>query len=79
MAVETIVAGGFRGSASTTAVGDAVFAASMGGGMISYADALRTNQEEIMTLPSETVLCPGHGPLTTVGEERQHNPFLATS
>ncbi|MGV3531770.1 MAG: MBL fold metallo-hydrolase [Chthoniobacteraceae bacterium] len=60
-------------------VGDAVFAASMGGGMISYADALRTNLEEIMTLPSETVICPGHGPLTTVGEERQHNPFLASA
>jgi glyoxylase-like metal-dependent hydrolase (beta-lactamase superfamily II) len=58
-------------------VGDAVFAASMGGGMISYADALRTNKEEILTLPDETVLCPGHGPLTTVGEEKRHNPFLA--
>ncbi len=58
-------------------VGDAVFAGSMGGGMISYADALRTNRAEILTLPDETILCPGHGPLTTVGEEKQHNPFLA--
>ena len=58
-------------------VGDAVFAGSMGGGMVSYADALRTNREEILTLPPETVLCPGHGPLTTVGEEREHNPFFA--
>lgn len=58
-------------------VGDAVFAGSMGGGMISYADALRTNREEILTLPAETVICPGHGPLTTVGEEKRHNPFLA--
>lgn len=59
------------------AVGDAVFAGSMGGGMVSYADALRTNREQILTLPPETVLCPGHGPLTTVGEEQRHNPFFA--
>jgi glyoxylase-like metal-dependent hydrolase (beta-lactamase superfamily II) len=57
--------------------GDAVFAGSMGGGGVSYADALRTNREEILTLPEETILCPGHGPLTTVGEEKRHNPFFA--
>lgn len=58
-------------------VGDALFAGSMGGGMVSYADALRTDREEILSLPPETILCPGHGPLTTVGEERAHNPFFA--
>lgn len=58
-------------------VGDAVFAGSMGGGAVSYTDALRTNRAEIMSLPAETILCPGHGPLTTVGEELQHNPFFA--
>ena len=58
-------------------VGDAVFASSMGGGGVSYADALRTNREQILTLPDDTVLCPGHGPLTTVGEEKAHNPFFA--
>ncbi len=57
-------------------VGDALFAGSMGGGMVSYADALRTNREEIFTLPEESVLCPGHGPMTTVGEEKRHNPFF---
>ena len=57
-------------------VGDAVFASSMGGGGISYPDALRTNREQILTLPENTVLCPGHGPLTTVGEEKAHNPFF---
>ena len=57
--------------------GDAVFASSMGGGGISYPDALRTNREQILTLPENTVLCPGHGPLTTVGEEKAHNPFFA--
>jgi hydroxyacylglutathione hydrolase len=57
-------------------VGDAIFAGSMGGGMISYEDALRTNREKIMTLADDTVLCPGHGPMTTVGEEKKNNPFF---
>ena len=57
-------------------VGDAIFAGSMGGGMISYEDALRTNREKIMTLPDDTVLCPGHGPMTTVSEEKKNNPFF---
>jgi glyoxylase-like metal-dependent hydrolase (beta-lactamase superfamily II) len=58
-------------------VGDAVFAGSMGGGMVSYADALRTNREEILTLPNSTIIASGHGPLTTVGEQKKSNPFLA--
>ena len=57
-------------------VGDAMFAGSMGGGMVSYEDALRTNREQILTLPDDTILCCGHGPLTTVGEEKLHNPFF---
>jgi glyoxylase-like metal-dependent hydrolase (beta-lactamase superfamily II) len=57
-------------------VGDALFAASMGGGMVSYEQALRTNRSQIFSLPDETILCPGHGPMTTVGEEKLHNPFF---
>lgn len=57
-------------------VGDAVFAGSMGGGGVSYADALATNRAQILSLPEETVIAPGHGPLTTVGEEKIHNPFF---
>ena len=56
-------------------VGDAIFAGSMGGGGISYSDALANNRKKIFTLPDETIICPGHGPLTTVGEEKRHNPF----
>ena len=56
-------------------VGDALFASSMGGGIISYTDALATNRKEIFTLPDTTILCPGHGPYTTVAEEKAHNPF----
>lgn len=58
-------------------VGDAIFAGSMGGGMVSFDDAWRNNRQKILTLPDETVLIPGHGPATTVGEEKRHNPFFA--
>ena len=58
-------------------VGDSLFAGSMGGGNVSYRDALQNNLEKILTLPGETIICPGHGPMTTVGEEKQHNPFFA--
>jgi glyoxylase-like metal-dependent hydrolase (beta-lactamase superfamily II) len=56
-------------------VGDALFASSMGGGVVSFTDALKTNREQIFTLPEDTIICPGHGPMTTVGEEKAHNPF----
>ncbi|MGZ4964183.1 MAG: MBL fold metallo-hydrolase, partial [Limisphaerales bacterium] len=56
-------------------VGDALFACSMGGGAISYEEALRTNRKEIFSLPDDTIVCPGHGPMTTVGEQKKHNPF----
>lgn len=59
-------------------VGDAMFAGSMGGGLVSYEEALRTNREQILTLPDDTILCSGHGPLTTVGEEKLHNPFFSS-
>jgi glyoxylase-like metal-dependent hydrolase (beta-lactamase superfamily II) len=59
-------------------VGDSLFAGSMGGGTVSYEEALRNNREKILTLPSETIVCPGHGPLTTVGKEKRDNPFFAT-
>jgi hydroxyacylglutathione hydrolase len=36
----------------------------------------RSIREKIMTLPDDTVVLPGHGPLTTVGQERQGNAFL---
>jgi len=57
-------------------VGDSLFAGSMGGGKVSFPDALTNNREKILTLPDDTIICPGHGPLTTVGEEKAHNPFF---
>jgi len=59
-------------------VGDSLFAGSMGGGNVSYRDALQNNLEKILTLPDDTIICPGHGPMTTVGEEKQHNTFFVT-
>lgn len=57
-------------------VGDSLFAGSMGGGVISYADQLRNDREQILTLPDDTILACGHGPLTTVGQEKKNNPFF---
>ena len=51
----------------------------MGGGGVSYPDAVKNNREKILTLPNDTIVCPGHGPMTTVGEEKEHNPFFAAS
>jgi glyoxylase-like metal-dependent hydrolase (beta-lactamase superfamily II) len=67
-----------RGLAQPVAiVGDSIFAASMGGGVVSYADAVRNNREQVLTLPDVTILCSGHGPLSTVGEQKTANPFFA--
>lgn len=57
-------------------VGDSLFASSMGGGLESYDDAYRNNVEKILPLPGETVIASGHGPLTTVAQEKLHNPFF---
>jgi glyoxylase-like metal-dependent hydrolase (beta-lactamase superfamily II) len=57
-------------------VGDAIFAGSMGRGNPSYELARQKVREQILTLPPETLICPGHGPFTTVGEEKEHNPFF---
>jgi len=57
-------------------VGDSLFAGSMGGGSVSYKDAVQNNLEKILTLPDETIICPGHGPMTSVGEEKEHNSFF---
>jgi hydroxyacylglutathione hydrolase len=57
-------------------VGDAIFAGSMGKGNQSWELARQKVREQILSLPAETLICPGHGPLTTVAEEKEHNPFF---
>lgn len=58
-------------------VGDSIFASSMGGSPTRFADQYRNNREKILTLPRDTVLACGHGPLTTLAQEKQNNPFFA--
>jgi hydroxyacylglutathione hydrolase len=60
-------------------VGDALFAGSIGrtdipGG--STERLLASIRTKLLSLPDETVVYPGHGPTTTIGEERMRNPFL---
>ncbi len=57
-------------------VGDALFAGSIGRGNQSWDLARSKVREQILSLPPDTLLCPGHGPLTTVAEEKAHNPFF---
>jgi hydroxyacylglutathione hydrolase len=73
----TYIVGNWTGSAPQVAiVGDAIFAGSMGRGNDGWELARRKVREHILTLPPETLLCPGHGPLTTVAEEQANNPFF---
>ncbi len=58
-------------------VGDAIFAGSMGKDFHTSEEAKRHIREQILTLPPDTLLCTGHGPITTVKQEREHNPFFA--
>jgi glyoxylase-like metal-dependent hydrolase (beta-lactamase superfamily II) len=60
-------------------VGDTLFARSIGrtdlvGGSIEVLVA--SIRSKLLSLPDETAVYPGHGPPTTIGEERVHNPFL---
>ena len=60
--------------------GDAMFARSLGrsaGSGATYARFRAEAQRNILGLPAGTILCPGHGPLTTVGDEKRLNPFFA--
>jgi len=59
--------------------GDTLFAGSIGrtdlpGG--SFDKIIDSLHEKVLALPDDTIVVPGHGPLTTIGEERQSNPFL---
>ncbi len=50
----------------------------MGGSPTHFAEQYKNNQEKILPLPNDTVLACGHGPLTTLGQEKRHNPFFTT-
>jgi hydroxyacylglutathione hydrolase len=64
---------------STIFTGDILFSGSVGGAYgdkSTYADVLRSVSTKIFTLPDTTVIMPGHGPPSTVGIERAHDPFF---
>jgi hydroxyacylglutathione hydrolase len=59
--------------------GDTLFAGSIGrtdlpGG--SFQKIINSLHEKVLALPDDTIVVPGHGDLTTIGEERETNPFL---
>jgi glyoxylase-like metal-dependent hydrolase (beta-lactamase superfamily II) len=58
--------------------GDVLFAGSIGRSdlPLSQPAALERSLQRLATLPPETVVHPGHGPDTTIGEEVRSNPFL---
>ncbi|MBI1738773.1 MAG: MBL fold metallo-hydrolase [Acidobacteria bacterium] len=75
---------GERGRTTTEAgklfAGDTLFAGSIGrtdlwGG--SFDEIMRSLQTKLLALPDETLVFPGHGPATTIGRERDSNPFLS--
>ena len=69
----------YCGDVGIVIVGDALFAGSVGrvDFPTSDGDALMRNiRENLMTLPDETRVLSGHGPETTIGQERQTNPFI---
>jgi hydroxyacylglutathione hydrolase len=57
--------------------GDSIFARSIGGPRLSYPAALQTIRDHILSQPPESIILPGHGAITTVGDELKHNPFFA--
>ena len=67
------------GGAPLLLAGDTLFAGGIGrtdfpGG--SSQQILRSIRDKLFALPDETVVVPGHGPETTIGEEREHNPYV---
>jgi glyoxylase-like metal-dependent hydrolase (beta-lactamase superfamily II) len=61
--------------------GDTLFAGSIGrtdlpGG--NFDQIIDSIHSRLLALPDETRVLPGHGPVTTIGEERKNNPFLRT-
>ena len=59
--------------------GDTIFSNSIGRADIPLAEEitlLKSIREKILTLAEDTIIYPGHGQSTTVGREKEHNPFL---
>ena len=64
---------------STVFSGDTLFAGSVGGifaDVSTYEDLLASVDAKLFALDDATVVMPGHGPPTTIREEKAHNPFF---
>lgn len=57
--------------------GDLIFAGSLGGGYFCCQRQLTHSRRILGLLADDTIIAPGHGPLTTAANERRYNPFLA--
>lgn len=70
----------YHAESGTCICGDAIFKGSIGRTDFpgcSFAALEKSIRTKLYTLPDQTVLLPGHGPSTTVGEERRTNPFVS--
>lgn len=73
----TYIVGNWPDDAPSAAiVGDAIFAGSIGGARDRAELAKQKIRDQIFSLPPATLICPGHGPLTTVEAEQANNPFF---
>lgn len=73
----TYIIGTFPDDAPNVAVvGDAMFAGSIGGAPGKGPATRQKIREQILSLPGATLICPGHGPLTTLEEQKAVNPFF---
>lgn len=60
-------------------VGDTLFSGSVGRHDFPTSNGpqlFKSIDEQLMTLPDDTIVLPGHGPSTTIGKERTSNPYL---
>jgi glyoxylase-like metal-dependent hydrolase (beta-lactamase superfamily II) len=69
----------YNEKAGVVIAGDALFSGSVGrsdlpGG--NHEQLISAIQQQLMTLPDEVLVYPGHGPQTTIGQERNSNPYL---
>jgi hydroxyacylglutathione hydrolase len=69
----------YEANAGVVFAGDALFAGSIGRTdfpLSSHEQLIEAIQEKLLTLPDETIVYPGHGPQSTIGEEKEGNPWL---
>ncbi|KJV30014.1 hypothetical protein VI06_09460 [Aquitalea magnusonii] len=70
----------YSAAAGVLVAGDVLFQGSIGRTdfpMGNHQQLIDAIQQKLFLLPDDTVVIPGHGPLTTIGDEKRHNPFVA--